>query len=195
MALCGGPLEENFAFRPLDYNDPAEARYLWLAETFHFTPEVEALTRGKSTALPPDDIDYVLRAFPNHYRALAAMARWQLQNKRPPDAKYLTIECYYERAFAFQPKDPQLYLGYATYLHRAKQLQKAREAYQKAEDLGSNSAELFYNRGLLEFDLGDRKSAQAYADKAYALGYPLPGLRNKLNSKPPATTKAPTAKN
>jgi len=36
------------------------------------------------------------------------------------------------------------------------------------------------NMGLLYFDLKNYKLAQDYAQKACQLGYPLPGLRNKL---------------
>lgn len=187
--LCGGPLAANVFQRPLDFNDPNEEHNLFLINIAHFTPEVEALIRGKGTASPPDDLHYVLMGVPNYYRALAAMANWQLANPRPRDAKYLTIECYYERAFAFRPSDPKLRLGYATYLHRARRLEEARVEYQKAEELGDDDAELFYNRGLLELEMGNVVAARRYADKAYELGYPLSGLKNLLNATKSAERK------
>jgi hypothetical protein len=47
---------------------------------------------------------------------------------------------------------------------------------------GGGSAELHYYMGLLAFEQGDKESALAYARKAYGAGYPLPGLKNKLEA-------------
>ena len=41
-----------------------------MSESFHFTPEVESLTRGKSTVVIGGDIDFMLRNYPN------TTARW-----------------------------------------------------------------------------------------------------------------------
>lgn len=72
-------------FGPFDYTDPETARPgkygqsppLHLVEIAHFTPEVEHLVRGKSGAIY-GDLDYTLRAFPNHHRALWSMVRYYL---------------------------------------------------------------------------------------------------------------------
>ena len=42
------------------------------------------------------------------------------------------------------------------------------------------SAEIHYNLGLIYLELGDADRALEQAHAAYALGYPLPGLRNRL---------------
>ena len=94
--------------------------------------------------------------------------------------RHWTVDCYFERALAFRPKDARLYLLYGTYLHRAQRASEAAAAYGHAEKLGLDSPELYYNRGLLEFERKNPDEAAAYAAKAYAGGYPLPGLRNKL---------------
>lgn len=44
----------------------------------------------------------------------------------------------------------------------------------------NNSAELYYNMGLAFFKINDYAESKKYADKAYALGYRLPGLRDQL---------------
>lgn len=165
----------------LDANDPANASHVALTEQYHFTPEVEQLVKGSSSVMPMD-IDFTLRHHPNHYRALWAMARWQLLHRIPPEyvGKALPSECYFQRAIAFRPDDAQLYVLYAMSLHRAGRLEEAEAQYGRAEAIGANSAEYFYNRGLLELDLGHIDNAQAFADKAYSAGYPLPGLRNRL---------------
>jgi len=177
-ALCGGPLDENNFRRPIDINDPADQGKVNIVVKHHFTPEVAALIRG-STAKLPGDIHYTLRHIPNHYGALEAMARFQLQNPGESD-RYFTVDCYFERAFAFRPKDARLYLLYGTYLHRARQLDRALASYTHAEELGLTSPELYYNRGLLEFERDNYETAATYASKAYAGGYPLPALRDKL---------------
>ena len=42
------------------------------------------------------------------------------------------------------------------------------------------SAEINYNLGLILLELGDLDGAARHAELAYDLGYPLPGLRAKL---------------
>ena len=84
----------------------------------------------------------------------------------------------------FTPDDPILNRLFATYLHRAGRFSEALAEYQAAEKKGDASAELFYNRGLLQLDMGNVPAARADAERAYALGYPLPGLKNKLQKLP-----------
>jgi len=177
-ALCGGSLSDNNFRRPIDVNDPADKHEIYLVEKFHFTPEVAALIRG-STAKLPGDIHYTLRHIPNHYGALDSMARYQLKNPAQ-SSEYFTADCYFERALAFRPKDGRLYMLYGMYLHRAKRYDQAVAMYAHAEELGFDNPELYYNRGLLEFQRDNLDEAAAYAAKAYAGGYPLPGLRDKL---------------
>jgi tetratricopeptide (TPR) repeat protein len=56
------------------------------------------------------------------------------------------------------------------------ELQLAREGLEK---LGGDP-NLNYNLGLAYFDLGDYDKALEQAKTAYSLGFPLPGLRDKL---------------
>jgi len=178
-ALCGGPLDDNNFRRPVDFNDPQDQDKVYIVVKFHFTPEVASLVRG-STAKLPNDIHYTLRHIPNHYGALDSMARWQLAHSGESD-RYWTVDCYFERAFAFRPKDGRLQMLYGTYLHRAGRTGEAAAAYAAAERLGFESPELYYNRGLLEFQRNNYELAANYASKAYAGGYPLPALRRKLD--------------
>jgi hypothetical protein len=67
--------------------------------------------------------------------------------------------------------------------------------------MSPDSAEIQYDIGLVYVELGDYKQANLYAARAYQGGYPLPGLRHKLERLgqwsppvlPPATqnTQAP----
>lgn len=168
-----------------DINDPGSAVNLRTVETNHFIRDVELLRRGQTAPLPYD-LDFVLRAFPNHYRALNSMATWQLKNALPnsPDGRVWTADCYFQRAMDLVPEDWKVRFVYGIYLHKAKRLKEAREQYDAAESLGGvdaeGSADYHYNRGLLEIDAGNLAKARDYADKAYALGASLPGLRDKL---------------
>jgi tetratricopeptide (TPR) repeat protein len=176
------PLQGVLGHDYFDFLDPASKPRLDIVEQYHFTPEIENLQRGL-TGYIPGELDFVLRALPNHYRALAAMSRWQSMNRTVPDSlagRIYTVDCYFKRAFALHPDDATLHIIYGTHLFKAGKLEEADAHYALAEEHGTENAELYYNRGLLKLQLGDRAAAQAYADKAYALGYPLPGLRNKL---------------
>ena len=198
-AVCGGPLTDNAFGRPLDYNDPQDTVVpqascpggcLNLVEGVHFDTDVETLQDGMTGPLP-GDIQYVLGVYPNHYRALNAMATWQLQNDDAalalqatkatgPELQLFSVDCYFERATTFKPNDPTLYYLQGIYLHWKKDLDAALTAYEKAIGKGGDTAELHYNLGLLYLDLRDYDSARLHADKAYTMGVPLLGLRNKL---------------
>ncbi len=165
-----------------DFLNPASKQRLDIVEEYHFTPEIENLQHGL-TGYIPGELDFVLRALPNHYRALVAMGRWQQMHPKMPDSlegRVYTADCYFKRAIWFRGEDPNLHALYGIYLHQTGKLDEAERQYDQAEKLGSDNAELYYNRGLLKLKKGDLEAAQAYADKAYAQGYPLPGLRDLL---------------
>ena len=188
LALAGAARADNFEdcgslknhYGPFDYTDPEiRAAKLPIVERFHFSPKVE---NGESSTIM-GDLDYTLRAFPNHHRALYAVARYQLKHPHKPGSKYYSADCYFKRAIRFKPDDGIVYLLYGIYLHRLDKLQDALTQYQEAEKFikeGPELTELHYNLGLLYADMGDYKDAKVYAEKAYAAGYPLPGLRDKL---------------
>jgi tetratricopeptide (TPR) repeat protein len=174
--LCG-PLENGFG--PFDYRtaSPTDRK---LVEGAHFTPSVESLQRG-NTGLVGGDIDYTLRAFPNHPRALFAMTRLAERSKttKPPGAHY-PIECYYDRAIRFRPDDAMVRGLYAAFLIRQGRADEARLQLKVAEESGSNDPQVVYNLGLAYFDLREYERSLTFAKQAYAMGIPFPGLRDKL---------------
>jgi tetratricopeptide (TPR) repeat protein len=177
-----GTLEN--AFGPFDYRDP-EARNgkgspLSLVENAHFTATVESLTKGISGPLIAD-IDYTLRAFPNHHRALNAVARYALSGGRLTSPNSRSADCYFQRALAFRDDDEVVHMLYANYLVKRGDDERALEHYEHALRLAPNSAEVNYNAGLFYLGVGNLKRAKELADIAYSLGYPLPGLRKKIN--------------
>ncbi len=170
-------------FGPFDYNNPDnKGQNLHLVEMAHFTPQVEQLIRGQSSYIG-SDLDYTLRAFPNHPRALNAMARLAIQEKTPtPRGARFSVECYFNRAIDFVPTDPIPYLLYGNYLAKNSREQEALEKYQQAEKIDPQNSNVLYNMGLLFFNMKQYDQSLIYAKKAYAAGFPLPGLRQKLES-------------
>ncbi|MBS0366437.1 MAG: tetratricopeptide repeat protein [Proteobacteria bacterium] len=169
------------SYGPFDYRD-GEARALKLpvVEEYHFTPDVESLARGNTGDKAMGDIDYTLRAFPNHPRALQAMARWALRGGAFPNPQIPAAECYFRRAIAFAPDDAAVRLIYGNYLFRIHKQEEAREQYDAALSLDPQSPEINYGAGLLYLQMGELDKAKALAKVAYDGGYPLPGLRNKI---------------
>lgn len=182
-AICGGSLGQNSWMRPLDYRDPKDEPHLKSIEGAHFDKDTENLVKGMNEPLP-GDIHYVLMRFVNHYRALNSMATWQLKNGFTLGRiEYLPAECYFERAVAFTPEDPVIYVIWGNYLTRKKEYDRALSTYKEAERLDPDSAEVHYNLGLLYLKLDDVDNARTHAKAAYAGDYPLPGLRNLLRKR------------
>lgn len=175
------------AYGPFDYRDPSHnvkqpgeaTSKRSLVEGAHFTPEVENLIRGKSAFGPLPDLDYTLRVFPNHHRALASIANYHLKLKKTIMGRY-SINCWFERAIRFRSDDGTVRIIYAIYLARVRKTELALEQYKAALSLQPNSAEAHYNVGLLYTNMKNYDLAYDHAVRAYELGHPLPGLRNRL---------------
>ncbi|MCX9156854.1 hypothetical protein OPU71_12035 [Niveibacterium sp. 24ML] len=182
--LCGG-LSNNFG--PFDYRvENAGSRTalglpIRMVEGAHFTPEVETLKRGKTGVNPGADIDYTLRAFPNHHRALLAMMNLSFKEKtsKPRGSRY-TIDCWFERGARFRPDDAVVKMLWGIYTLKVGRRDEAIKLLQEAEKAATEDPNLYYNLGLAFFDLKRYDDSLKYAHMAYALNYPLPGLREKL---------------
>jgi tetratricopeptide (TPR) repeat protein len=150
-------------------------------EGAHFTQSVRMLRSGKGGSVI-SDIDYTLRAFPNHHQALYSIIRLhtrrtandgQFKWRTPP-------ECYLQRALDFTPRDGRVYTLYGIYLHRRGLHQRAADKYQQAIKIQDRAPEAHYNFGLLLVEMERYEAAREHAREAYALDFPLPGLRKKL---------------
>ena len=174
-------------YGPFDYQNMEHRRNrLPVVEKYHFDKDVQALKRGQSTPSPGPDLDYVLRAFPNHIPALYLMVQHQVRlekKKKPRSASVLSAECYFERALRFRSDDGYVYLVQGYFFHHRGKLKKSLNVYLQAKKLlPENNLDLPYNLGLLYFDLKDYDNAVIQAKKAIRLGHPLPGLKQKLKS-------------
>ena len=165
-----------------DYTSAEDRSGLSVVEKFHFSRAVETLTQGMTGSLG-GDISYTLEHFPNHHRALASMARLgvRLKSAQPVGARY-TVSCFFERAIAFAPHDVTARMVYGNYLLAMGQDATALEQLEAASRLAPDQATIQYNLGLMYVKKKEYDKASAHAQKAYALGFPLPGLKNKLKA-------------
>lgn len=180
VSTCG-PLFSLGQYGPYDFRIDKDKLPIVLGA--HFTPEVESLIRGKSGATPGPDIDYTLRAIPNHPNALISMMRLgEKENQSKPSGSKYTMECWFERAIRFRPDDQIVRMIYTTYLTKNNRKPEALQQLDVVLGSANDNAFTHQNVGLLYFDLGEYPLALAQAHKAIELGLNRPGLREKLQS-------------
>lgn len=178
------PLRHGYG--PYDYRTatPDQRR---LVEGAHFFSAVENLESNAKhpskgyIVVPGSEIDYTLRAFPNHMRALYALARLGIRDNTdsPPGVK-APIPCYFENSVTFRPDDVRARVIYGIYLAKRGRPAEAIEQLKIAKEAGELDANTSYNMGLILLDLGRKEEALEAAHHAYRLGFPLPGLKNRL---------------
>ena len=182
-----GPIErKDGGYGPYDYTNPSDYRNkLPVVNLHHFNARVENLIGGfkEETPRPAGDLSYVLFAFPNHHRALNSIVRlsWKENTPKPVGSKY-SIDCWFDRAIRWRPEDGTVRMIYGNYLSntRVKRYKEAIPHYELAEQRLKNNPNLFYNMGLLYFNLKNYDRARGYARRAYAGGFPLSGLKDML---------------
>ncbi|GAA5180457.1 hypothetical protein GCM10025771_25000 [Niveibacterium umoris] len=190
-------------YGPYDYRKITEEQK-HLVEGAHFFPDVENLKRGAIhpnrgyVVIPGAEIDYTLRAFPNHPRALLSLARLSQRDKTPhPQGVKANVACYFQSAINFVPDDGTVRIIYGMHLLRTGNRDEAVKQLEKGQELSDESPSGHYNLGLAYFELKRYDDALKEAHKAYALGFPLPGLKEKLKQvnawKDPVKAAAPSA--
>jgi hypothetical protein len=186
--------------REYDYRVPDESM-LAMVNNRHFTDEVEQGVRG-STGTLGNDLEYTLRVFPNHYRALNTVLR--VAPRFPTGVmpgSQLPTECFFERAVRVFPNDSTAWLMYAQYQFMMGREAQSLNMLNKAIELSPDDPTINYNLGLLYAKQKKYEQALPYAQKAYAQNFPLPGLKQNLSKAgkwveppaPPAEEKADKA--
>ncbi|EHR71995.1 hypothetical protein BurJ1DRAFT_3180 [Burkholderiales bacterium JOSHI_001] len=177
---CGGfPRADN---GPYDYRTVQDHR-LKIVEQYHFTPNVEALVSGNSTANVGGELSFTLRAFPNHHRALVSMVRLgdKLKTAQPPGAMF-SVDCWLERATRFAVDDPIARMLRASWLGKKGRQQEALEQLKVADVLAGDNGFTVHNVGLVYLELGEYELALSRAHKAAVLGLQRTTLRDALKS-------------
>lgn len=155
-----------------------------LVEPWHFSPRVESLIGAQSGGMrgpPGGDLDYTLRAFPNHHRALMSVTRYaeKTKSQQPAGLRY-SVECYFERAIRFKPDDTIARMLYASFLAKNKRGPEAVAQLESATVLAADNPFSHYNIGLLYFDMKNYGQALVQAHRAMAQGFGRTELRDLL---------------
>ncbi len=176
--LCG---ELTNGYGPYDYRKERHGA-LRIVESHHFTREVEQLQRGKEGYLA-GDIDYTLRASPNHHRALIALSKLSMREKteKLPHTNY-TVDCYFDRAMRFQPDDQVARMLYVQHLLQTNRKADALQNLQVAGSMAADNAITHRNVGLLYLEAKELDKALEHASRARDLGYPRTDLLDKLRA-------------
>ena len=176
--FCGDPFQAGTG--PWDYRT-ATLEQRTLVERSHFTSDVQMMRSGNTTRHLAGDIEYTLRVFPNHHKALMTMSEWSLKTRNnPPVGTAYSVECWFDRALRFAPDDPMVKVVFGIALIKRGKPKDAVEQLELALEQGGDNANVHYNLGLAYFDLKQYDKARERAHSAYKLGFPLLGLKNKL---------------
>lgn len=190
-ADCGNVFSVQYG--PYDYTSRADGKMLRVVEKRHFTKRVEMLVSGESSSEIMDDLHYTLNKFPNHYRALMSLVKYEeLKEGELPQTGApfrQSVDCYFARAFQFKPNSWRLHHIYGIHFYKRGEYEKAIQEFLRAEEINP-TAEINYNLGLSYFKVEDYEKASAYASRAYKDGYPLPGLKNMLRRQGVELTQA-----
>ncbi len=188
--VCGDPFVN--AYGPYDYR-VNRGPQLKIVEDYHFTPVVESLIRGVSGPLA-GEIDYTLRAFPNHHRALVAMLNLSVREKSDAlKGANFPVECYFKRALTFRPDDQIARMLYAKYLTGKDRRDEATRQLDTIAEMAKDQPFTHHNLGLLYLELGQYDKALAQAHLAMALGFARPDLKQRLQAAGKWTDPAPAA--
>jgi len=191
-----GPIPIPGQYGPWDYRTDRDKLPIVLGA--HFTPEVEALVRGKTSTIG-GDISYTLVTIPNNHRALIAVMRLgEKEKSTQPTGSRFSVQCWFERALTFRPDDAVVRMIYSTYLNKQGRAQEANAQLEVAMVHAKDNGFTHYNIGLHYFDMKNYDKALAQAHKALALGFTQTALRDELQkagkwSEPPAAAPAPAA--
>lgn len=175
--ICGSL---NNHYGPYDYR--TKKAELEIVERAHFTPEIEALIRGKTGEIG-GDLAYTLHTSPNHHRALLAMTRLAEKMKMPqPRGSNRTVACFYDRAVRFTPDDTVVRVLYSQFLAKQDKMDEAMSQLEQAEFHAKDNAFSHYNIGLAYFELKKYDKALAQAHKAAGMGFERTELADLLKA-------------
>ena len=144
----------------------------------HLDPAASRMNEGIYSTRVIDDLNFILERVPNHYPALQELIRYKLGGG---DAdRHRPFICYFDMAQGFAPDDANVLVLKGMYLYKTGDNDRAEVHWQQALHIDPNSADAHYNLGLLYVERAQYQVALEHAVKAYSLGFPLPGLKNKL---------------
>lgn len=181
-----GILKPPGQYGPFDYRT-ATFEQKDLVERFHFNLEYKALMRGvdRTEGMSSNvaaGFDYTLRAFPNHHFALAGMERLSARkgNAEKLEGAPFRVECWFLRAIEFTPDDGLVRALYGIYFARRGRADAALDQLQQAATMSGSDPNAMIQVAAAYLELKRYEEAQQAAQKAYDLGYPVFGLRDRM---------------
>jgi hypothetical protein len=173
---CGMIYTDHYG--PSDYRTQRPS--LKIVEDFHYTPRVEAGISG-STGPIGGDLNYTLKASPNHHRALNTLMR-VLARVKAEGVKGMEwpMDCYFDRAMRFKPDDTVVRAMFAQYLHSRGKTAEGIKQLDAAVEIAGDSPFSQYNIGLVYLELGAHEQALRQAHKAIGMGFPRTELSDGL---------------
>ena len=176
-----GPLRPPGQYGPYDFRKDRDK--ISVVVDNHFQPMVEHLISGQTSMYVGGDIDFTLRAIPNHPNALMSMMLLGEKEKTtaPRGSRY-SVECWFERAIRFRPDDNVVRMIYTNFLTKKKRKPEAMQQLDIVLTTAKDNALTYNNVGLLYFDLGEYQKALVQAHKAIELGLNRPDLPRQLQS-------------
>jgi tetratricopeptide (TPR) repeat protein len=161
--------------RANDYYAAKGSNAVTVVELYHLGPCEKRLgARDYPRALA--ECGFILKIFPNHPTALLLTAQACEQWKSPR----CMLDDVFERAVSINPRAPETFVVQGIHLHRTNQYAKAIQSFKYALELDPNQMNAHYNIALTYLATKQFDLANAHAQRAYALGAILPGLRDRL---------------
>lgn len=182
LESCGPLREVATAEGRLDYRlkdtSPVVKKGVQDLNRYHTQLAADELRQGSLHLSVIQNLDFSLRHSPNHHWALQLLIQYDRAGGK--FGSYPPPECAFLWARQHAPDDYTVWFLGGYYYWSRKQYKNAEYWYQRALMLEPNLADGHYNLGLLYIDMAEYDKALKHAHSAYALGYPLPGLKQKL---------------
>lgn len=156
---------------------PDGARALANLEQHHIAPGLARL-KGRNYQGAFDDFTFILSGFPNHPQALALVSDICDVQWKDPRCDSTT---WFQRALEINPRIAQTHVLVGLHEQRRGRIDEAVQSYKRALELNPASSNAHYNLGLAYLDRKRFDLANQHAQASYALGFPLSGLKDKLN--------------
>lgn len=192
-------------FGPLDYYTTKPSNVA-LVERAHMGFVLANAKRSRNSCEVFQNLDYVMRAIPNHPQALQEMAAYLETSAPCPHAtgarsntqaaaasilkgrwRVTDADAYFHVALNFLtrdthviPRHAETHVLYGDWLRKKGRHDEAMKQFETARNLKPSLADTYYALGLLYLDQKDVASALENAQKAYSLGKPPAELRERL---------------
>jgi len=183
-SLAGVRCTGTVGFGPFDYTlrGGDNVKNLEIVESHHYTAAVDNAVGGADSGSYEGDLNYTLRAWPNHHRALLSVIKYQInfENKLAQTKLKTSPECYLQRAINYSPNDIVPYSLYGYYLRKVGHIEDSVKFYEKAMALDPENEKVAYSYSLVLMELKRYDEAVKFAKVAYHHGKAPKNLKEKL---------------